>query len=170
MSEVILTMREVAMGAHCGIMRNIAAMAAGLEPANGFDEEKGDDPWNIHIEGACGEIGAAKLLNRFWSPSVNTFSAPDIGKNLQVRTRSRHSYDLYIRPKTETYRGDNPDNYFILMTGKAPRFIIRGYMLARDAQREEWIQTYGGRPPAWFVQQKYLLPWTDLIARSPEHV
>jgi len=164
-NEVILTQREMAMGAHCGIMRNIVSIEN--DPAAGFEEEFA---WNIHIEGACGEVAAAKILNRFWSPSVNTFNAPDIGKNLQVRTRSRHDYELIVRPKTVTYKGDNPDNYFILMTGKAPRFIIHGYMLGLDAQRQEWNQTHGGRDPAWFVPQKKLLPWTDLLARSPEHV
>jgi hypothetical protein len=169
-NEVMLTQREMLMGAQCGVMRNIASIMSGHEPANGFDEEKGDDPWNVHIEGACGEVAAAKILNRFWSPTVNTFSAPDIGRNLQVRTRSEHWYDLYIRPKTDKHKGDNPDNTFILMTGTAPHFIIRGYMLARDAQREDWVKTYGGRPPAWFVEQKYLSPWTDLLTRAPEHV
>lgn len=166
--EVILTQREMMLGAQCGVMRNIASMMAGHEPANGFDEEKGDDAWNVHIEGACGEVAAAKILNRFWSPTVNTFSAADIGKNLQVRTRSRHDYELYIRPKTSTYRGDNPDNCFVLLTGKAPRYIIRGYMLARDAMKEEWSQTHGGRPAAWFVPTKHLLPWRDLLHPAKE--
>jgi hypothetical protein len=141
---VTLTKREMSMGADCGIMRNIASMADGLHPANGFDEER-DDAWNIHIEGACGEIAAAKVMGRFWSPTVNIFKAPDIGKTIQVRTRSRHSYELYVRP------GDNPDHCFVLVTGRAPDFRVRGYLMAFDARNDAWLKNHGGRPPAWFV-------------------
>jgi hypothetical protein len=155
---VTLTNRELAMGAECGIMRNIACLISGREPANGFDADKGDDAWKIHIEGACGEIAVAKLLGRFWSPTVNTFKAPDIGKKIQVRTRSKHHYDLYVRPET-----DDPEHTFVLATGVAPRFAVHGYLLARDAQRDEWVQTYGGRPPAWFVPQENLLDIHDLF-------
>jgi hypothetical protein len=157
---VTLTNRELTMAAECGIMRNIACMINGQEPANGFDVDKGDDAWNIHIEGACGEVAVAKLLGRFWSPTVNTFKAPDIGQTIQVRTRSRHHYDLYVRPK------DNVDNAFVLVTGLAPRFAVHGYLMARDARRDEWVQTYGNRPPAWFVPKEKLLDIRDLFLKA----
>lgn len=157
---VTLTNRELTMAAECGIMRNIACMIAGRQPANGFDTEKGDDPWSIHIEGACGEVGVAKLLGRFWSPTVNTFKAPDIGKTIQVRTRSKHSYDLYVRPD------DNENNTFVCVTGRAPRFAVHGYLLGRDAKRDEWVQTYGNRPAAWFVPKENLLDINDLFLRT----
>jgi hypothetical protein len=158
---VTLTNREMMMGAECGIMRNIACMIDGREPANGFDVEKGDDAWKIHIEGACGEVGAAKVMGRFWSPTVNTFKAADIGLTIQVRTRSRHHYELYVRPKK-----DNEDHAFILVTGTAPRFAVRGWLMAKDAQRPEWVQTYGGRPPAWFVPQNVLHDIRDLCLKA----
>lgn len=155
--KVTLTNREMAMGADCGVMRNIAAMVDNRENAYGFDEEYG---WNAHIEGACGEIAAAKVLGRFWSPTVNTFKAPDIGANIQARTRSRHDYELIIRPK------DNPDNLFVLVTGIAPNFTVRGYHVGREAKRDEWKHDHGARPPAWFVPQDCLRPIGDLILRG----
>jgi hypothetical protein len=154
--EIVLTNCEVAMGADCGVMRNIAAWDR--PDAYGFDEEFG---WNAHIEGACGEIAVAKALGRFWSPTVNTFKAPDIGLKIQVRTRWRHDYELYVRPDK-----DDPDHAFVLATGKAPRFVIRGYRIGRDARREEWLQAHGGRRPAWFVPTVELWPWKDLCYRE----
>lgn len=154
-AHILLTKREVVMGAECGVTRNICSWD--YQDAYGFEEEHG---WNAHIEGACGEIAVAKLLNRFWSPTVNTFDAADIGMKIQVRTRSRHDYELYIRPE------DNPEHAFVLVTGKAPMFMVRGWLLARNARCDEWLQTYGGRPPAWFVPTSALWPWRDLRHRA----
>jgi len=157
MSEVSLSKREIVMGAECGIMRNLTSLHR--PDSYGFSDEHG---WNAHIEGACGEIAVAKLLGRYWSPSVNTFSAPDIGLNIQVRTRSRHDYELIVREK------DEPEHAYVLVTGKAPAFIVRGYCLGSDARQKEWLQEHGGRPPAWFVPQASLWPWRDLRYSEPK--
>jgi hypothetical protein len=152
---VTLTNRELTMAAECGIMRNIACLIDGREPAHGFDDENGS--WNAHVEGACGEVAAAKVLGRFWSPTVNTFHAPDIGLKIQVRTRSRHDYDLLVRSS------DGADHAVVCVTGLAPRFAVHGYLIAQDARRDEWVQRYGGRPPAWFVPKKHLRDIRDLL-------
>lgn len=145
--KVILTPSELTMAAACGCQRNIEAIRKKLKPAYGFAEEYS---WNIHIEGACGEVAAARVLSLFWSPTVNTFSAPDISHNIQIRTRSSHTYDLIVRRK------DNPNNLYVHVTGKAPEFLIHGYILGAKARRDEWEQRYGGRPPAWFVPRTAL--------------
>lgn len=152
--DVILTPYEVAIGAHCGAMRHQAALRDNRPDAYGFD---GLDGWTKHVEGACGEIAAAKAINRYWCPSVNTFGAADLDLTIQVRTRSRHDYDLIIRPE------DNPDHCYVLVTGKAPRFTVRGYRIGHAARRDVWQQSHGGRPPAWFVPQADLWPISDLI-------
>jgi hypothetical protein len=151
--DVTLTPREIAMAAHVGVMRNITALSAKLIPANGFNKEHA---WNEHIEGACGEVAFAKLVNRYWMPSVNTFRAADIGLDIQVRTRSRHDYELIVRPS------DNPEHVFVLVTGRSPNFRIRGYVFGREARRDEWFRDHGGRPPAWFIPHDELRPWEDL--------
>jgi len=146
---VTLTKREMAMGAECGVMRNIAAMTDNRRDAHGLTDEEGG--WNFHIEGACGEIASAKVMGRFWSPTVNTFDAADIGEHIQVRTRSRHDFELYVRPT------DNPGHLFVLVTGKAPNFIVRGYLHGAAARCDDWLAAHGGRPPAWFVPHVALM-------------
>jgi hypothetical protein len=146
------------MGAECGIMRNMAAILDNRTDAFGLNEDDGG--WSKHIEGACGEVAVAKLLGRFWSPTVNVFNAPDIGRMIGVRTRSKHDYDLPIRTV------DKADCTYVLVTGHAPSFIVRGYILAADAHRDEWLHDYGGRPPAWFVPQDALRDIDDLLLKE----
>jgi hypothetical protein len=152
--EVLLTRAEMMVAACVGAMRNISSIDS--PDAHGFAEEHG---WNAHIEGVCGEIAAAKVTQRYWQPTVDTFRAPDIGLNIQVRTRSRHDYDLLVRPN------DNPQYAFIHVTGRAPRFLVHGYLLGERARRVEWMQEHAGRPPAWFVPASSLWPISDLIVR-----
>lgn len=154
MSElVVLTNREIDMAAHCGVMRNIAAIVDKREARIPSDEAH----WNSHVEGALGEVAVAKVLGRYWSPSCNVFRAPDIGRNIGVRTRSKHTYDLIVRPD------DDPDCYYVLVTGIAPEYRVHGYMRGHEARRDAWWKDYGDKQlPAWFVPQSALYDINDL--------
>ncbi len=144
---VSLEWHEVMLAAGVGMRRHASALREGRPDRHGFD----GDGWGSHVEGACGELAVAKLLNLYWNGSVDTFKdVGDVG-TLQVRTRSRHDYELIVR------RDDRGSDRFVLVTGKAPRFIVHGYMTAGEAQAHpEWLQTYGARPPAFFVPQSEL--------------
>jgi hypothetical protein len=136
-------------------MRHIAAVKAGLKDR--FGAEQGG--WNLHIEGALGELAMAKHLGLFWSASVNTFHAPDLGAFIQVRTRSSHAYDLIVRME------DDKTDVFALLTGVAPEYWAHGWILGVDAQNEAWWKTHGDRPGAWFVPKQQLRPFRDLNAQ-----
>lgn len=152
--KVQLTPFEVAMAAQVGCRRQIESLIKGLKPAYGASPE---GAWSIHIEGACGEIAVAKAMGVYWDGSVNTFGKPDIvGSSLQIRTRSKENYDLIVRTK------DKDDEVMVLVTGIAPIFEIRGWMVARDAKQHRFLQTYGGRDAAYFVPSKELKPIEEL--------
>ena len=152
--NVTLTWQEVAQGAWTGTQRQMHALKDRRTSVFGFE---GDD-WGIHIEGACGEIAAAKAMDRYWSASVNTFKVGgDVGQ-VQVRTRSRHDYELLIR------ENDRDEDVFVLVTGKIPDFYVRGWIVGRDGKRDEWRKAHGGRPPAWFVPHDALHPIKQLEA------
>ncbi len=147
--RVTLSPYELSMAAQVGSRRQIEALTKGLPDKHGFG---GEDGWTVHIEGACGEMAVASALGRYWSGSVNTFkSGGDVG-TVQVRTRSRHDYDLIVR------RDDRDNDIFILVTGLAPRFEVRGWIRGADARRSEWLRTHGNRPAAYFVPQTALMP------------
>ena len=150
-----LTAAEVLLAATVGLHRHVAAIRRGLPDRHGHDGAG----WNLHIEGACGEMAVAKALNVFWTGSINAFkNGGDVG-HLQVRTRSRDFYDLPVRPD------DKQTDVFVLVTGLAPRFEIRGWILGAEARRDDWQQTYGDRPAAWFVPQSALNPIATLRAK-----
>jgi hypothetical protein len=140
-SDIVkLTWHEAAMASHVGWMRQLAAVKAGKQDRHGYDGEG----WSEHIEGACGEMAVAKLLGIFWDGSVNTWKASDL-PGLQIRTRSRHDYDLIVRPS------DDSDSRWVLVTGRCPEYRVHGWISGASAKRPEFLKTYGGRPAAYFV-------------------
>jgi hypothetical protein len=151
-NSVVLTWSEVFWAAQVGIRRHIEALRKGLTDAYGADSEHG---WNMHIEGACGEMAFAKYGHLYWDGSVNTFKNGADVSGLHVRTRSKHNYELIIR------EDDPDDGTFVLVTGFCPNYRIVGCILARNGKRVEWEQDYGGRSPAFFVPHSALKPYYD---------
>jgi hypothetical protein len=147
--EVILTKYEMQMAGSVGLSRGIESISAGNKQAHGCS----GDGWGQNIEGAYGELAFAKFINRYWSGSVNTFKdGGDVG-DIQVRTRSKHHYDLIVRD------GDRDNDIFVLVTGLAPSYLIRGWIKGIEAKRmDDCIKAYGGRPSAWFVPADRLKP------------
>lgn len=146
---------EVRLAAQVGLERNVEALREGRTPSAGFSKVEG--AWEIHVQGACGELAFAKAADRFWAGSVNRFGCSgDVGR-VEVRTRSRHDYDLLVRP------GDADDSVFVLVTGVAPEFLVHGWVWGEEAKRKEWLRDYGGRPPAYFVPQAVLNPLEALL-------
>lgn len=147
MSSVRLTLAEMEQASILGCRRQIESLSKGRKDQHGFS---GEDGWTVHIEGAGGELAVAKVLGIYPVFGLNTFHAADLARNIQVRTRSRDDYDLLVRPN------DADDAIFVLVTGRIPNFEVRGWILGRDAKREDWLADHGGRPPAYFVKAKHL--------------
>jgi hypothetical protein len=151
--HVKLSFSEMKMAAAVGITRHIAALQDGRNDKHGAKKEDG---WSNHIEGACGELAVAKLYNVHWPGSVNAFKSPDLGALIQIRTRSRHDYDLIVRDD------DLDGDVYILVTGVAPDFAVRGWILGSDAKQQKWRAAHGGREVAFFVPQGALHPMEAL--------
>lgn len=138
---------EVSRAALVGVSRNVEALRKGLQNARPTNESE----WHIHILGALGECAFAKAMGRYWSGSVNTFKhGGDVGL-IQVRTRSKHHYDLIVRD------GDCDDDLFVLVTGGPNEFEIHGCMRGKDAKRPEFKQNYGNYGNAYFVPKTKLM-------------
>ena len=153
--RVTLEWFEVLLAATVGVRRQLEALRSGRPDCHGFDGATG---WQVHIEGACGEMAFAKATGRYWSGSINTFKAGgDVG-NIQVRTRSRDDYDLIVRDD------DRDEDIFVLVIGKAPTFRVVGWIQGAEAKRPSWRHVYGARPPAFFVPQAALFPISRSLA------
>ncbi len=154
MSYRIITLTEIErrIGRWVGKLRQEEAERMGLEDKYGFE----GDPLACHINGAMGEMASARCLGVYWPPSVNTFRAPDLFCDLQVRTRSRHNYDLIVRP------GDQMHHAYVCVTGEDGEYRVHGWLWGHEAECAGNRETYGGRPEAFFVPQVRLHDLRDL--------
>jgi hypothetical protein len=155
MIEVSLSWFEVEMAAFVGVRRRIEAAfrqeRRDLQAAP--NEIEPSSNWQTHVEGAIGEYAVAKALHRHWSGSINTYHVGgDVGM-VQVRTRSRHGYELIVRPR------DRDNDYFVLVTGLAPKFRIQGWIRGADAKQASWLRDYGEHGEAFFVPAAALRPF-----------
>lgn len=147
--RITLTWHEVFLAGTGGLMRQTAALKRQLPDRHGYD----GDGWSVHIEGRAGEMAVAKHLGVYDLATVNTFrNGADVGRTIQVRTRSRPEYELIVRDN------DRDDDLFVLVTGRCPEFVIVGYICGADAKREEWKKPHGGREAAYFVPHGALKP------------
>lgn len=152
MINIELTWTELWLASEVGKLRQFESLRKGLPDKHGFE----GGGWEIHIQGAAGEMAVAKALGMYWGGSVNTFKTEaDVGA-FEIRTRSRSDYDLLVRPD------DNDNAVFIHVTGQAPKFQIHGWLKGSEAKRPEFSQAYGNRAPAYFVPAKFLKPIEDL--------
>lgn len=139
--NVSLTKDELMQAVIVAAQRNVDNLFNNRKDAHGASRDNG---WNLHIEGAAGEMAVAKYLNRYWYGNIGNLKANDVGSH-EVRTTPKHENRLIV------HKSDPDDRYFILVTGLSPEFKIRGFMLGSDAKQEKyWSDPAGGRP-AYFV-------------------
>lgn len=105
------------------------------------------------IVGACGEMAVAKVLDCYWSPSVNTFHAvTDLPRSMEVRSTVRTNGSLIVRAN------DPDDRIYILVTGQPPEMTVVGWINGADAKQDCWKDNPHGHRQAWFVPQDALTP------------
>ncbi len=157
---ITLNLHEMAIAAQVGARRQIEARSKKLRDKHGFS---GDDSWMVHIEGACGELCAAKAIGRAWEYPIGTFKkGGDVGR-IQVRTRSNVDWDLNVR------KDDRDEDIFVLVVGVAPTFNVVGWLHGGDCKRVGWWGTYDHRPECWWVKQSFLKPIEEITpAPLPE--
>lgn len=151
-SVIRLSSSELITAATIGALRQITNLRDGRTAAYGSVEES---PWQIHIEGACAEMAVAKAMNRFWSGALGALDADDVGP-LQVRSTARRDGSLILHAE------DRDDRAFVLVTGQAPTYVLRGWIHAAHGKRKEFYRS-DVRHPAYFVPQNALKPMEQLI-------
>jgi hypothetical protein len=148
---VLLSTGELHIAAMIGCHREIQNLAMGRKHTYGATQ---DLVWGRHIEGAAGEMAFAKWSNKFWSGNLGDLKASDVG-NAEIRTRSNHNWQLFL------HKEDPDDRVFILVTGLAPEFRLRGWIWGREGKRPEyWSDPTRKNRPAYFVPNAVLRPMT----------
>jgi hypothetical protein len=153
-TEVTLNKYEMVMAAQIGLERKLLAIENGHKDNHGFE----GPGWNEDIEGSCGEMAVAKYLGIYWGGGMGEeFKSPDLGDRIQIRTTPRLDGSLIVRKDAKD------DHIYVLVTGEAPTYFLRGFISAADAKRDEFVRAPNGRPPAWFVPQ-YALSDISLLS------
>ncbi len=152
MIPVVLTSSEVDLATTIGFEGHAEALRMGLPDAHGATGQA-----SIHVLGASGELAAYKALGQPWQPTINTFKAPGgDGGAYEVRTRSKHSWDLLVRP------GDPDGRHVIHVTASSTGHQVHGWLYTSEAKQSQWLHGHGGRPPAYFVPSSALRPLSTL--------
>ena len=155
-TKIILTRSEGDAAQDIARRRQLGATGSGKRDRFGAQQKDG---MTLHLVGALGEAAVAKALGIAYEGTVDTYQEGYDVLNYEVRTRTKDSYDLIVRP------GDKNDAPYILVTQNGTTFNVWGWILGRDAKHARYLQDFGGRPPAYFVPKSDLLPLTDLPGR-----
>jgi hypothetical protein len=140
-----LSIHEIFVASQVGLLRQCEDIKAGKKS---FIGEKQDTAWQRHIEGALSECAMAKYLNVYWNKA--DWFHPDVG-NVEVRCTHHETGRLIIRDR------DADNTKYYLLTGINGRYIVRGYIYAREGKKKEYLdQVVEGRPPSYFVPQSKL--------------
>lgn len=164
-----LTERELLESAFAGVAKHVASLfrkgAHRWEPKPCPTCGQPRKGWREHIEGEAGERFGCKFLDRYYEPKVDTFKRGGDQAGFEIRTRSRSDYQLFVRP-------DDPDDRpYMLVRGVAPDFEAVGWMLGRDAKRDEWLGDPGGygKPVHLVPDDELSKDWDELQKWIDEH-
>ena len=153
---VTLTPDELYQAAIVGAHRRITCLSR-RKVAQHYDDANGYE-WATEIEACCAEIALSKHLGWYWSGGVfnGNRAEHDVG-NKQVRHTVYQNGSLIIYPE------DNPQDRFVLVTGKAPAYTIRGWVLGDEVMCKGkdhvwWTHPNHKRCPSWWVPQSALRP------------
>lgn len=159
--RVRLSPQEMMQGAWIGVLRQVKNVQVGRKAAYGAGVS---NDWQLHIEGAIGELVVSKALGLYWSGALN-FRADDLD-GVQVRSSSRAGASLILHP-------DDPDDAaFVLVTGINGEYVLPGWQIAARVKRQEfWMDRGRNGRPAYFVPQSELRPLSELrrLSRGDAH-
>lgn len=156
---VTLTWAEMQIAYMVAGQRRIMNMKKGLAGRYGAPEGEGSE--ELDLIAARGEMAVAKALNLFWSGTVGDYGAVDVGGLIEVRTRTKHWHALILHPD------DNDALPFVLADASNPPNIrLAGWIMAKDGKKDEfWSDPSQKNRPAYFVEQKHLLPMEELVKK-----
>jgi hypothetical protein len=144
--QVTLTGDLVWRAALAGIQRQLHSL--GKPDAHGFN----GDGWGVHVEGCGAELAFASTYAKAWVPVHDDFKGlPGDVEGTQVRSTPRANGCLLIHPS------DPDDKPFVLVTGRIPSFVLRGWCYGEEGKHTQWWNTSTGRP-CFFVPQTALRP------------
>jgi hypothetical protein len=154
--KIRLTNTELLVAGFVGSLRNVQGLCNGWTSTADLGTH---NSWTPNIEGVCGEIAVARLLNIYWRPIVGNPDAEDVGP-YEVRTNlSRKHTDMCLRPSDEKKK----HRIFISVLSFTPEFEVLGWLTGAEAMRQEWFREgTPGRPKCFYAPAGALNPMNEL--------
>jgi hypothetical protein len=124
----------------------------GLKGRNGGPAD-GSKALLFHKLGAAGELAVADYLQLrefLYQETEAKRGSFDLPPNIEVKTRSRHDYDLICQ------LDEKPGKILVLVTIQNKITLLHGWMRSEDAMKEQWRKDPAGGRPAYFVPQSAL--------------
>lgn len=147
--KITLQRHELFLGAQAGITRRLEAAKHGRGDRYGAPPS---DLWGIDIEACLAELAVAKAYDLYWERlAYDPATLRGDVATLQVRSTWREDGCLILHEE------DRDDATFILVTGCAPTYTVRGWIQGRAGKQRQWWREGDGRP-AYFVPQAALSP------------
>lgn len=114
----------------------------------------------MHRLGTLGEVAVAVQLGLeayLFSEQSAKRGSPDLPYDIEVKTRSRHYYDLIVQ------KDERPDKKLVLVTIESGKIFLHGWCFAGEVMLDQyWSDPAGGRP-AYFVPKRVLRPIHELM-------
>jgi hypothetical protein len=156
--EFVFTDEERQLAMEEGLRRQGFNESKGLRGRNG-GAWKGSKALDIHLLGAAGEVAVASYLglkHELFKDKEARRDSDDL-PGIDVKTRSKHSYDLLVQKKS------NPDRKYVLVTIENQRTLLHGWCYGKEAMKDEfWADPARGRP-AYFVDKASLRSMETLL-------
>lgn len=106
-----------------------------------------------------GEVAVAVHLgleDHLFTETVARRGSADLPGDIEVKTRSKHSYDLIVQ------KDERPDKRLVLVTIESGTVFVHGWCVAGDVMQERfWADPARGRP-AYFVPKRNLRDISEL--------
>lgn len=138
--------------------RQLVNEKKGLKGRNGGPAD-GDKALFFHKLGAAGELAVADFLQLrefLYQETEAKRGSSDLPPNIDVKTRSRHDYDLICQ------LDEKPGKTLVLVTIQNKITLLHGWIKSEDAMKEQWKKDPAHGRPAYFVPQSALLPLVNL--------
>ena len=124
--------------------------------------------WQFDIEGACAEYATAVWAGCGWYANIGRLDESDLVNGWEVRQATDHNSALILTTRDKPKK----DAIYVLATGVAPMFILRGWIIARDGLKLEYYSAAenGRGGYRYFVPQSQLHSMEELRDVVPKSV
>jgi hypothetical protein len=108
--------------------------------------QAGESGYSNNLVGCCGEMAVAKWLGVPWDATVDGFKAVADQSGLEVRTRTKDYYELFLRPRDPVARK------YILVTRRSPHiYMLRGWAWGGEVMDKGIEKDFGNRGQVVYV-------------------